>query len=162
MLFRRSAPYIGVYALHAAFMLLRLPYVKKCEELASGDRTFSFVSRSDTGGFTGFIMVLFLTRTFPAIVFRYFQMKDARLDGVSCVESFDSSRTENLMSHHVDGFPDYSEGKLGIFLPFPSDFSEFCQVQTKTLWLEVVFLHGWTLCVMCLLRLGHAMNLCTL
>lgn len=36
------------------------------------------------------------------------------------------------MSHHVDCFLDYSESKLGIFLPFPSDFSDFCQVQTKT------------------------------
>lgn len=111
--------------------------------------------------FSGFLMV-FLTRTFPVIAVRYFQMKETRLDGVSCVKSFDSNRTENLMSHHVDCFLDYSESKLGIFLPFPSDFSDFCQVQTKTLWSEVVFLHSWTLCVMCLLILGHAMNLCTL
>lgn len=88
--------------------------------------------------------MVFFTHTFPVIAVRYFQMKETRLDSDSCVKSFDSSRTENLMSHHVDCFLDYSESKLGIFLPFPSDFSDFCQVQTKTLWLEVVFLHGWT------------------
>lgn len=82
---------------------------------------------SDGGGFIGFTMVLFLMRTFPVIAVHYFLMKDIRLDGVSCVMSFDSSRTENLMSHHVDWFPDYSEGKLGVFLLFHSDFfSDFC------------------------------------
>lgn len=42
-------------------------------------------------------------------------MKETRLDGISCVKSFDSSRTKNLMSHYVDCFLDYSERKLGNF-----------------------------------------------
>lgn len=93
---------------------------------------------SDTGGFTGFLMVLFLTHAFPVIAVQYFQMKDIRL-------SFDTSRTENPMSHQVDCFLVHSVGKLGVFLAFQLGFSDFCKVETKTLWLEVVFLHAWTL-----------------
>lgn len=89
-------------------------------------------------------MVLFSTCTFPLIAVQYFQVKDIRL-------SFDSSRTENLMSHLVDCFPDHSVGKLEIFLPFHSGFSDFCQVQTKTLWLKGGFSSMLGLCVMSLL-----------
>lgn len=82
---------------------------REFEEPASGSRTFSFVRMSATGGFSGSLMVLYLTRGVPVSSGQCFQMKDTRL-------SFDSSRTENPMSHRVDRFLDRSVAKFGEFL----------------------------------------------